>query len=579
MKKTVWFLLLLMLAIGCIACSGKGGSKADTTDASSDSISDTTAEEPAEMISFEDLQMYRIIRPERSDDLLVAEISALAREIRMFAPDMILRDDYVQENDPSSTDRIEPYEILIGTTNRPESQEFIASFDRTRDFGYAMINGKIVIAGTTTETTRLAIALFRENVLSAAKDREDCFYSAEDDHSVTDRYALDVFEIGGIPIAEYTVVYPAENTGGEAYCAEWLAKRIDELAGKRLSVVTDAAPEAAHEIRIGRTVRDEAATMPTTETYGITVGDGHVQICAEAPYVLLAACGTLTAGDDVPADGKELRIPDGTEILTAVDTTELQAMSFNVFCDLEQREGDRAARVCTVIEQFLPDTFGVQEATENWMQILNEHFGDIYESVGISRGGDEDPKDEYSAIFYKKGLFREIESGTKWLTDTPDVYSRIEESTHPRIVTYALLERCTDGQQILFVNTHLEHTAAVARVKQTTYLLDILSAYTDAPVVMTGDFNAESNEDAIRMIEDTTLIDSSKIAEQAYTRTTFTRFGELEGEGDSTIDYVFVSEDRIDVEDYRVFDEMVDGDYPSDHFPVVIRYRLKDTPA
>jgi hypothetical protein len=112
------------------------------------------------------------------------------------------------------------------------------------------------------------------------------------------------------------------------------------LTDPAVSVVTDAAPEAAHEIRIGRTVRDEAATMPTTETYGITVGDGHVQICAEAPYVLLAGCGALAAGD-VSADEKEFRIEDGAELLTTVDTTELQAMTFNILCDLERREGDR----------------------------------------------------------------------------------------------------------------------------------------------------------------------------------------------------------------------------------------------
>jgi len=575
MKKTAWLLLLLLLAIGCIACSGEPNKDADT---SSDSIADTTAEVSAERISFEDLQQYRIICPERYDDEAMGkEIAALANELRQFVPDMILRDDYIQENNPSSTDRIEPYEILIGATNRPESQSFLASLERTRDYGYAVINGKIVIAGATTETTRFAIALFRENVISAA-DENESFYTAENDRIVTDTYALDVFEIGGIPIAEYTVVYPAENACGEEYCAQWLAAQIDTLAGKRLSVVTDVAPEAAHEIRIGRTARDEAATMPTTETYGITVGDGHVQISAEAPYVLLAACGTLTAGDDVPADGKELRIPDGTEILTAVDTTELQAMSFNVFYDLEQREGDRAARVCTVIEQFLPDTFGVQEATGEWMRILRETFGDLYESVGISRGGTPHPKEEHSAIFYKKGMFREIESGTKWLSPTPDVYSKVEESGLPRIFTYALLERCADGRQILYVNTHLDLTNA-ARVKQISYLLDFLSAYEDIPVVLTGDFNAESDHDPIRMIEDTSLVDSSRIAEQAYTRTTWTDFGELEGDDGESIDYVFVSEDRIDVADYRVFDEMVDGDYPSDHFPVVIRYRLKDTQA
>ena len=207
------------------------------------------------------------------------------------------------------------------------------------------------------------------------------------------------------------------------------------------------------------------------------------------------------------------------------------------------------------------------------MRILNERFGDIYESVGISRDGADDSEGEYSAIFYKKGMFREIESGTKWLSDTLDVCSKVEESSLPRILTYALLERCTDGQRILFVNTHLDHTTEVARVKQTAYLLAFLFTYTDYPIVLTGDFNEVCDKDAICMVENFGLTDSSTIANQAYRRTTFTNFCPDEG---VIIDYVFVSEDQVDVADYRVIDEMIDGDYPSDHFPAVIRYRIKD---
>jgi len=284
--------------------------------------------------------------------------------------------------------------------------------------------------------------------------------------------------------------------------------------------------------------------------------------------------GKGAAVSDDTADNDNTEMTDGgAASMTLTDNKWLQAMTFNLLYDIGRRAGDRAARVCTVIEQVMPDTFGVQEATGTWMRILTERFGDLYESIGVSRDGTDHPEGEYSAIFYRRGMFREIESGTKWLSDTPDAVSKVEESSHPRILTYALLERCSDGRQILYVNTHLEHTTEVARVKQTAYLLAFLSAYTDVPIVLTGDFNEVCEKDSICMVENFGLTDSSTIADQAYRRTTFSGFCP---DGGVTIDYVFVNEDRIEIADYRVIDEMVDGDYPSDHFPVVVRYRIKD---
>ena len=93
---------------------------------------------------------------------------------------------------------------------------------------------------------------------------------------------------------------------------------------------------------------------------------------------------------------------------------------------------------------------------------------------------------EYSAIFYRTDKFDLIESGTKWLSPTPDepcsyyVYKDPDtgvtyRANFPRIMTYAVLERKTDGARFIYVNTHLDHNgnnnheAAGRRSRRRTY--------------------------------------------------------------------------------------------------------------
>ena len=86
----------------------------------------------------------------------------------------------------------------------------------------------------------------------------------------------------------------------------------------------------------------------------------------------------------------------------------------------------------------------------NKVDYLNGNLGELYASVGQGRDGGVDG--EYSAIFYNKTKFSVLESGTKWLSDTPDKVSKVPESSLNRIFTYALLQRSTDNMKIMFAN-------------------------------------------------------------------------------------------------------------------------------
>ena len=147
--------------------------------------------------------------------------------------------------------------------------------------------------------------------------------------------------------------------------------------------------------------------------------------------------------------------------------------------------------------------------------------------------------------------------------------SKVPESSLNRVYTYALLKRQADGLEIMIVNTHFDHTSDTARERQAEVLRDFLLEYTDRyPVVLTGDFNTTAGTKAFNTVLEGGVTDSMNISEEIEPGATFTSFGSA----NSVIDFVFVTEDKMTVRDYRVCNEKIDGDFPSDHHPVLIEY-------
>ena len=130
-----------------------------------------------------------------------------------------------------------------------------------------------------------------------------------------------------------------------------------------------------------------------------------------------------------------------------------------------------------------------------------------------------------------------------------------------------------DGEQIMVINTHLEHTSDAARVKQIKVVLAFIQEYCkDYPIVLTGDFNCTSSSSVYSTITKTSLSDSADVSMQAKRASTFTNYGK----SDKVIDFIFVTADKIGVSSYKVCNEKINGDYPSDHHPVLIEYCIVD---
>lgn len=225
-----------------------------------------------------------------------------------------------------------------------------------------------------------------------------------------------------------------------------------------------------------------------------------------------------------------------------------------------------------------PDIFGLQEAL--WHQY---HFLDSalvsYESIGVGRD-DGKRKGEMTPVFYRGDRFRAIDTGTFWLSETPDVPgSKGWGAALPRIVTWVRLEDSNSKYSFYFFNTHYSHMSDSARLMSSHIILDEVQKIAgDSPFVITGDFNMLPGSKAYTtltgggrgsvLIIDAYLISKAEISGLDYT---YNGFSDDEGEG--RIDYIFV-DSGAEVLNYRI-PEVKQGElFLSDHWPVEATVKL-----
>ena len=283
-----------------------------------------------------------------------------------------------------------------------------------------------------------------------------------------------------------------------------------------------------------------------------------VAFCAGIGFGIYTVADAVDFGEIV-IDG----IPEKSDEATRV-------MSFNVRCasDPEGSINNRSKIVTAIIDQYAPDSFGVQEANAKWMRIIKRELGDKYAYVGQPRDY-YGPFSEYSAVFYLKDKYNLIDEGTIWLSETPEKkYTKSFDSACFRIATWAVLEDKETGVRYTHMNTHLDHVLESTRDGQAGVLLTKLEELqAQGNVIVTGDFNAYPHEDVYKRMTAVTD-DVAFTAENADTGITFHSYGKKEDKGQGAIDFIFTSK-GVKVDTYKVIRNTVMDMYPSDHYPIV----------
>jgi endonuclease/exonuclease/phosphatase family metal-dependent hydrolase len=251
---------------------------------------------------------------------------------------------------------------------------------------------------------------------------------------------------------------------------------------------------------------------------------------------------------------------------------DLKVMSFNIrlniASDKENAWPERKQDVADLLNYYHPDYFGVQEALPEQMKDIKGGLKN-YDYVGVGRD-DGKEKGEFSAIFYNTEKLQVVNSGTFWLSETPEKPSRGWDAALNRICTYAVFKDKKLKKEFLAMNLHFDHIGNVARVKSSELILKKIKEINpkNLPVTLSGDFNLTVDSEPIKILSQN-LNDSFYHSEtKPYgPKGTFTGFNVNEIPKDR-IDYIFVKGFKIKSQRH-INDRRENLLYPSDHFPVL----------
>lgn len=228
----------------------------------------------------------------------------------------------------------------------------------------------------------------------------------------------------------------------------------------------------------------------------------------------------------------------------------------------------RRDQAAELIKNDAADIVGIQEGLPPMMNDLADRLPG-YAAIGVGREDGVD-QGEYAAILVKADRFRVQESGTFWLSDTPEVCNSCTwGNTVTRICTWAKLYDRHTQRTFHFFNTHLDHASELARQKGTELILTrIAERKPSGPVLLTGDFNAPEEDPLHASIKAAGLADVWKTLNADVPPEESGTFHEFTGETHrSRIDFIYATPDLKGLESVIVRSSK-NGNFPSDHFPV-----------
>lgn len=257
----------------------------------------------------------------------------------------------------------------------------------------------------------------------------------------------------------------------------------------------------------------------------------------------------------------------------------IKIMSFNIRYGLAE-DGDnhwekRKTLALARIYAFAPDVLGLQECRDDAQaEFIKANLPD-YDFYGVRRGGGPATALEMAPVLVRRDTFQITQTGHFWLSETPHVPGSISwESTFARTVTWARLVHRATGHTLTFANTHFDyHPAAIDGAAHCLHQW-LTEVQPTAPVILTGDFNAEKDSAAYHRLT-TTLGDAYRQAHpNPGHEATFHAFGQAHAM--TAIDWILVSP-HFTVLQASVDRSQPEGRFPSDHYPVLAVLGWRDS--
>ncbi|KAM6492297.1 Endonuclease/exonuclease/phosphatase [Amanita muscaria] len=135
-----------------------------------------------------------------------------------------------------------------------------------------------------------------------------------------------------------------------------------------------------------------------------------------------------------------------------------------------------------------------QEALVRQVNDLAELFGSDWDWYGLGRD-DGIAAGEFSPIFYRKDVLKQVSRGTFWLSDDPFNPSKYPEAGSLRLCTAMRFAHVASGKYLTILNVHLDDQSDQQRRLAASMLLmrAKYEAFNTGAVFVIGDFNSPPN--------------------------------------------------------------------------------------
>lgn len=571
MKKILIAILLLGLLSSMLllaSCKAEDpASPENTTKAPDDSSSEeeNSTEPPVENLIFDGGEyLYTLVFPDEPTEEFFMYVSNIADKFQKNTGKTVLpKSDFYM---PGKAPGPEVMEILIGNCNREETNTVKKSLN-LYEWTVRKEGNKIVVFGHNKETLSAAVDYFLTEYVKVTKEEEtNVTITYGEDYTYTKE--AEFFFGDENPLEKYVIVYGDKEN---KQAAKKLATRLKNTMKLTIDVVTDDTPVSPFEILVGQTNREECEiyadfsdTKYIEKVVGqkLLIGGKTPQATSAAVQYVLDSHLSATLYTNVwnyTAEYENLRAG-----------ADLRIMSWNILTEFWNDKVPvdvRDEELVRLLRKYMPDVIGFQEVSPAWYRTIKNLLGDEYAFITEKNayGGDN-----YSTLAYRKSVVEVKE----WKVQHFSIGAKTM-----RLVTWALFERYSDGEQFIVASTHWDTNTSNMTV-HSNEMADIINALMDeyqVPIFCAGDYNRdESTEQYKNFINKTGFLDARYKALQVIGqgKSYHATLGESPEGNESTgaIDHILYSP-GVNVWNYTL-DKSDDALDASDHCPIIIDVEL-----
>ena len=264
------------------------------------------------------------------------------------------------------------------------------------------------------------------------------------------------------------------------------------------------------------------------------------------------------------------------------DNNEYKIISYNVrLSSAPETDGDnrwelrRDASIKMVAAQK-PLAMGLQEACSDQIDFLDQNLTG-YKHIGVGRD-DGNRAGEMMAIYYDTTRLTLLNSGTFWLSDTPDKVSIGWDAACNRTCTWGHFKVNDTGFEFLYFNTHLDHAGSQARMNSVKLIVAKMAELNpnNVPVFLSGDFNSTTDDTIFEPLK-ASLKDAREVSAISDKNITYNGFGKVIDNPDTrkewVIDHIFFS--GVNPMAFRVLNGNYGVPFISDHYPIAFTFRAQ----